>query len=200
MREISLEGGFADPVLDSQRVFRALMDALARPGTMLDLADGAQPPLPLSPELAAVALTLLDHDSPVWLDPELSASDAAVAWLRFHTGAPIATDPGAAAFALVASAAALPRLDAFFEGSQEYPDRSATVIVMLESLDSGPRWRLTGPGIKGASFLAPAGLADDFAGQWAENRQRFPRGIDLILLAPGKAAGLPRSASISTET
>ena len=39
-----------------------------------------------------MALTLCDHDTPVWLDPVLAASEAVAGWLRFHTGAPLVTD------------------------------------------------------------------------------------------------------------
>ena len=72
----TIEGGFADLVLGAQSVFRATMDALARPGTVQSIASDAAPPAPLTPELAALALTLCDHDTPVWFDPELAASEA----------------------------------------------------------------------------------------------------------------------------
>ncbi len=52
-----LAPGFADPVHDAQATFRAVMDALARPGLPRPLTPGLTPPAPLTPELAAVALT-----------------------------------------------------------------------------------------------------------------------------------------------
>jgi alpha-D-ribose 1-methylphosphonate 5-triphosphate synthase subunit PhnH len=42
-------------------------------------------------------LTLMDHETPLWLDP---AADAARAWITFHTGAPLTGDPARAMFAL----------------------------------------------------------------------------------------------------
>ena len=87
----ALDAGFADPVLGAQSTFRAVMEALSRPGTAQPIAFPATPPIPLTAELAAVALTLFDHDTAVWLDPALMELDAVCTWLAFHTGAPVTT-------------------------------------------------------------------------------------------------------------
>ena len=42
-----LSGGFADPPADAAHAFRAIMQAMARPGTIHDVT-GARPPAPLS--------------------------------------------------------------------------------------------------------------------------------------------------------
>ena len=200
---LAIEGGFADRVLDGQRVFRAVMDALANPGTLRPLGPLPRPPAPLSGELAALALTLCDHDSPVWLDRTLAAAPVVAEWLRFHTGAPIVADPAAAMFALVADPAAMPRLDAFAMGSDEYPDRSTTIIVAVEGLEGGSPLTLRGPGIEHAIAIAPHVQGTEFHisgtefhAQWTENHAKFPRGVDLILVAGGRVAGLPRTTRI----
>jgi len=90
--------GFADPVLDAQSAFRTIMTAMARPGTVADLATGElRPPRPLTPALAAVALTLCDHKTPVWLDTDLAAAASVASYIQFYTGAPLVDDPAAAA-------------------------------------------------------------------------------------------------------
>ena len=132
-----ITGGFADPVFNGQAVFRAVMDAMARPGSIQPVAVLAQPPLPLSAAAAAVALTLCDHDTPVWLDPALQSAAAVASWLGFHTGAPLANTPADAHFALVADPASLIALENFAQGTQEYPDRSTTLILQVASLASG---------------------------------------------------------------
>ena len=199
MHTIDLEGGLADPVLDAQRGFRALMDALANPGTVQALDLALTPPAPLTPELAAVALTMCDHDSPIWLDPSLAASEAVIAWLRFHTGAPVVSDPAAAQFALATHAAELPAFNAFALGSDQYPDRSTTIALALPALSGGAPLTLHGPGIKQERTISPPGLPGDFLTQWLENRQQFPRGVDLLLVAQGAVIGLPRTTRSTEE-
>lgn len=191
-----IEGGFADPVLAGQRAFKAVMDALSRPGTMQRLPGEARPPQPLDPGLAEVALTLCDHDTPVWLDAVLAATPAVADWLAFHVGAPLTSDAAGAAFAFASSAAALPALSHFALGTDEYPDRSTTIVLAIPALTGGPTLTLRGPGIKGEASVAPTGLPADFAAQWAENREAFPRGIDLLLVAPEGLVGLPRTTRI----
>ena len=190
-----LETGFADAARDSQRVFRAIMTAMARPGTVVALDAGLAPPDPLAPGTAALALALCDFETPVWLDPAL-ANPEAVAWLRFHTGAPVVEAPGKAAFAFAASPLGLPDLEAFALGSPEYPDRSTTVIVQLRSLDAGAGWRLDRPGIESAATLAPAPLPRDFVARRAALRPLFPRGLDFVFVVERQAAALPRTTVI----
>jgi alpha-D-ribose 1-methylphosphonate 5-triphosphate synthase subunit PhnH len=192
----TLEAGFDDPVLGGQRVFRAIMDALARPGTVQAIVFDATPPAPLTPELAAVALTLCDHDTPVWLDPALLEADAVCEWLAFHTGAPLTTEPTDAAFALVSNADLLPSFERFAQGTDEYPDRSTTIALALPSLTGGAALTLRGPGIKGEAVIAPSGVPEDFLAQRADNKARFPRGTDLLLLAAGQVIGLPRTTRV----
>ena len=129
-----IDGGFADPVFDAQSVFRAVMDAMARPGDIRRVGALAAPPAPLSAMAAAVALTLCDHDTPLWLDPALAGSSAVRSWLAFHTGAPLIEERGEAAFALVADPTGLGSLAEFAQGSQEYPDRSTTLILQVDAL------------------------------------------------------------------
>lgn len=197
MHASHIEGGFAEPVLDAQAAFRAVMDAMARPGTASTLAGTATPPAPLTATAATVALTLCDHDTPVWLDPALKGSAAVKAWLGFHTGAPLASTPAEAHFALVADTATLIALENFAQGSQDYPDRSATLILQVDSLDGGAPLRLEGPGIETVATLAPTPMPRHFVEQWRQNSGRFPRGVDLVLAASRALACLPRTTRIS---
>jgi alpha-D-ribose 1-methylphosphonate 5-triphosphate synthase subunit PhnH len=182
--------GFADPVLDGQACFRAVLDAMSRPGRVLPVVPPPEVPPGLSPAAAAVLLTLVDAATPL----RLAAGAAAEAWVRFHCGCPLAE--GGAAFVLD-PAAALLDLDA---GTEEEPERSATLILEVASLEEGPvapgSWRLTGPGIRDAHRLRVTGAPAGFVADWARNRARFPRGVDAILCAGARIAALPRTVRI----
>lgn len=195
--DIGLDGGFADPVLQAQGSFRAIMDALANPGTPRQLVTPPSIRSSISPELASIMLTLADHDTSIWLDDILGADAGVLDFINFHTGAGVVREPGRAVFAFASSAAQLPRLDQFNLGTQEYPDRSTTIVLAVASLTGGETLITRGPGIKGHGHISPIGLPGDFRGQWSANRELFPRGIDLLLVADGEVMGLPRSTRIS---
>ncbi|TIV60422.1 phosphonate C-P lyase system protein PhnH [Mesorhizobium sp.] len=194
----SIDGGFAEPVFNAQAVFRAIMDAMARPGTVQHLPQLARPPAPLSATAGAVALSLCDNDTPIWLDAPLQAEASVKAWLGFHTGAPLANTPADAHFALITNPREMAALDGFAQGTQEYPDRSTTLILLVDDLASGPSLLLEGPGIEKTSMIAPPGMPRHFVEQWKQNNQRFPRGVDIILAAPGSLACLPRTTRIKS--
>lgn len=190
------EGGFSDPVGASQAVFRALMDAMARPGSVHALPDVTAPPAPMTTSAAALIATLADADTPVWLDPALTKTPDVRDWIVFHTGAPIAEYQSEAAFALVAAPQNLSALNGFSLGTQEYPDRSTTIIVQVSTLTEGNALILEGPGIKDRATLAPAPMPSHFEAQWTANRAAFPRGVDLVLAGPDCLAAMPRSTRL----
>lgn len=191
-----LEGGFADPVLEAQSAFRAIMTALANPGSVQKLSHPGDVWSSIGPELASVLLTLTDHDTPIWCASGLRNVTFGE-FVGFHTGAPIVAEPSRAMFAFAGTASELPPLQQFNLGTQEYPDRSTTIVLAAPSLTDGPDLTIRGPGIKHHGHIGPQGLPADFVAQWAANRELFPRGIDLLVVGDGAVMGLPRSTRIS---
>lgn len=185
--------GFADPVAGAQQTFRAVLDAMARPGEVRRVAAPEAMPEGWSPALAAAALTLFDQETPVWLD---HAAERATAYLRFHCGCPIVPASEKAAFAVMADASAAPPLHAFGIGDPLYPERSATLILQLPALEGGPALRWTGPGIKGWALVSPQGLPPDFVRQWAGNHALYPSGVDMIFVAGDAVMALPRGVAV----
>jgi alpha-D-ribose 1-methylphosphonate 5-triphosphate synthase subunit PhnH len=189
---------FADPVRDSQLAFRKIMEAVARPGTRADFGLAIEPPAGLGAAAATVALALLDFETLVWLDPALRGSEAE-AWVRFHCGCPLTTDPAEAAFAIVTDAGAAPRLGAFNIGDARYPDRSTTVILQVESLDDGEAVVLSGPGIRDRIAVAPRGLPEGFWDQVRDNNAKFQFGVDVLIVSGPLLTAVPRSSQIQTQ-
>lgn len=192
----SLTGGFADPVFDTQNVFRAVMNAMAQPGTMETVSPQLKPPSGLGLAQGAVALTLCDQEVAVWLSSGLAKASVGP-WIGFHTGARMVESKSECQFAFLEAGTSRLTFSAFPMGSQDYPDRSATLVLELASLSGGPELVLQGPGIKDQAVIAPVGLTDGFLLQWQENHHQFPRGVDLILTAGRDLICLPRSCSIS---
>lgn len=183
----TLAGGFTTPATQSAHAFRAVMEAMARPGTLQQI-EGAAPPAPLSPAAGTVLLTLCDTDTPVYL---AGAADCAEvrAWLAFHTGAPL-VGPSHAMFALGTWEALAP-LDAYPLGTAAYPDRSTTLIVEQPTLTAEGA-TLAGPGIRTQAALNLPEVA-----AFQANRRLFPRGLDFIFTSGSTLAALPRSTRVS---
>ena len=187
--------GLADPTLDSQRVFRSALEALSRPGRIVEVPAAITAPAPIHPATGAVCLALLDFDTPLWLDTA-AARPEVVEWLKFHCGVRLAAEPESARFVLVADPERMPPLSAFNAGTAEYPDRSATLIVQVRALIGGTGRRLTGPGIAGDAHLDVAGVPESFWTWVSANHALFPRGVDVFLSAGQVIAALPRTTRV----
>lgn len=191
----TLAPGFESPVHQAQEVFRVLLDATSRPGRPVAFVPAVTPPPPLSASLASIALTLCDHDAPVWLDTALDVAEVRD-WLRFHTGCPLTSDSSGAAFAFVSDPLALPTLAAFATGTPDYPDRSTTICVSVDELRPGSGWRLSGPGIDGEARLAVAPVRTALVEEMRRNHDLFPQGVDLVFVSSDGLAALPRSTRV----
>ncbi|HYD04573.1 MAG TPA: phosphonate C-P lyase system protein PhnH [Reyranella sp.] len=192
-----LAAGLADPAHDSQRLFRAVLEGFSHPGRIVALP---QPPAgvgPLSAAATAFVLTLVDRDTPLWLAPAFNV-DAVRDFVRFHTGASIVAREADALFAVV-TPDRTPLLDGFAIGSDSYPDRSATLIVELPSLSTGPERFLRGPGIESRATARLAGLPQSFWNEWKANNALFPCGVDVVFTADSELLALPRSIAMDLE-
>ena len=204
----TLYAGFSDPVFDSQRSFRAVLEATSHPGRIIDVGTPIGAPPPLHPATAAICLALVDFETPVWIQAATDANTHAIEnatehaaeslsqFLRFHCSSPLAADPALAAFAVIHAPAHMPPLTAFSAGLSDYPDRSTTLLVQVDDLNTGRRIQLSGPGIKHSRQLAPAGLPERFWTEWRDNGALFPRGVDVLLICGSDIAALPRTTRV----
>lgn len=188
-----LSGGFSNPPIDAAFAFRAVMDAMARPGRVKEIA-GAVAPAPLSVAAATLVLTLCDNETPIYLAGGFD-TEAVRRWIAFHTGASF-VGPANCLFALGQWDDLLP-LSAYGIGTPQYPDRSATLIIEWPHLaeqdgHGGAGATLTGPGIEKTASL---NLPD--VDQLQANHRLYPLGLDFLFTCGAQIAALPRSTSIS---
>lgn len=179
------------PALDpdtAQRTFRAVLDALARPGRPAALHRFDELPAALLP-----ALALADLDTPVCV---LGAPGWAEA-LATATSAPVAP-LGEARLVTALRPLAPGELAGLRAGSASAPEDAALVALAVPALEGGAALRLSGPGVPGTRTVAPRGCPPDLVA--ARATAAFPAGPDLLLVAPdGAVVGIPRSTRIATE-
>lgn len=183
--------GFQDAVHEAQTTFRTLLEALAHPGCSWTIPSSITAPGRMSPVCAAACLTLLDLETQVWLQPGLEIES----WLRFHTGCRLTKDPQQANFAVIWDVARSPNLQAFNQGTAEYPESSTTLLIQVERLVDGEAVVLQGPGILDKRTIAPQ-LPTQFWQQWSTNHQAYPLGVDVFLFDQTHVMGLPRTSAI----
>lgn len=191
---MSLVASFTHPVADAQHAFRRILKAMSEPGTVVCLP--ALPAwAPLSNAATAVLTTLVDRETPLWLDSTLK-QEALLQNLRFHTGA-IVTHHTDAPFALLAQDSVQP-LAAFFVGDNLSPEKSTTVIVELPALQGGAPLRLRGPGIETHRDIAP--VLPPAIQAWLPTRASvFPQGIDLMFTCGSELLALPRTTLVEAR-
>ena len=174
----------------AQRTFRAVLDALARPGVVQQLPAGPDVPAALLPVLALADLdtrvAVLAEDGG-WAEAVTTATTAPI------TGLPTAR----LVTALRTFAAGEPA--AIGAGSAAAPEDGALVVLAVPALDGGTPITLRGPGIATARTVAPQAVPADLLA--ARAATTFPAGFDLLLVDPGgRLLGIPRSTRVWIET
>lgn len=196
-----------DPVFHAQRHFRAILDSLARPGTVWRL-DGVtcRPPGALAPSGALVAFALLNADVGFHL-VDLPASDAE--YVTANTHSPHVAI-GNAAFIFCRGIAATGALEGAHCGTLPYPDTAATVVVQVDALSSAPRdggleLTIEGPGVPGERRVFTRGLGTDLLLALQARNLEFPLGLDALLVSTNPnddvstVLGLPRTARLTWD-
>ena len=190
-----------DPVHDTQAIFRAAIRAVSYPGQVQDIrsaTDGIDIGTDLNPALAGVALTFLDAQASFCLWP---GSETASGLLIARVSDARQADPEEAQYHLVPRGgdcrAAVERASS---GTLEEPHRGATIVIEVDAITEGTRWRLEGPGIRDAAVLAATGLASAVLERRDARCAEFPLGIDLLLVDRDcRLVALPRTTRIRRE-
>jgi len=188
----------------SQETFRALLDTLSRPGTIVSLPTAPNGvPAALLPALALsdveVKVRVLAEDGPEWESVIATA-----------TGAPRAATTASADLVTALDSMVAEEILSLGRGTAMRPEDGARLVLAVEYLDllvdGAPAssetvvLRLEGPGIPGVRRLAVMGLAPGSADAIAATRRSYPAGIDVHLVTPeGRVASVPRSSRVEIE-
>jgi alpha-D-ribose 1-methylphosphonate 5-triphosphate synthase subunit PhnH len=198
------EVGF-DEVFDSQATFRALLDAMSRPGTIQKIRRityTASPGGFCRPSLS-ILKTLCDHR----VSFSIGESHATSEWIRYlevNLSAPYRT-VDSADFVLFDGAAYDDGFTRIRRGSLEFPEGSATALLFIARLSAGPDdtegpvcdLTVAGPGVNGRARLSVTGLDPTYVAERKRSNRAFPLGIDLFLVDPdGLVAGVPRTSTV----
>jgi alpha-D-ribose 1-methylphosphonate 5-triphosphate synthase subunit PhnH len=197
-----------DEVFDSQAAFRALLDALSRPGSVCRLPDCSYAGAPrgfCTPALS-ILKTLCDHRVSFSVGADSRDSE----WVRYLEANLATPFKGVeeADYVLFDGT----RFDEDFSrlkrGSAEFPETSATAVLCVSRLAEGAgeadakpcRLVLTGPGVRERTSLTLTGLDHRYTEERGRANRFPPMGIDLFLVDPeGRVAGIPRSSAVETS-
>lgn len=173
---------------EAHGVFRAVLDALARPGSVAQLPAG---PAGRVPPALLPALALADHGTgvcvvggdPGWTEVIRAVTNAAPA-------------PLADAELVVVLPGVDPDLGAVRTGSATSPESAALLsLAVADVRGGGAAVRISGPGVVEPHVIAPSGPLHLLERLRAGTR--FPAGFDVLLVDPaGRLLGLPRSTAI----
>jgi alpha-D-ribose 1-methylphosphonate 5-triphosphate synthase subunit PhnH len=178
-----------DPA-DAQRIFRAVLAALSRPGTAHAMPQG---PLRTIPAALLPILALADLETGVCVLGPNNGWPAMVCRVTLAPAVPLAQARLVAALEGLGTG----QLLSLHRGSAEAPEVGALVSVTVPDLrPAGRTLCLSGPGVDGCLDVAPV-LAPDLIGARAEAVADFPSGVDLLLVAPdGRLIAVPRTVRI----
>lgn len=180
---------------ESRQVFRAVLDALSRPGRIVHLPAErlTETPAALLPVLALADLgtgvAVLGDDAD-WAEVIRVVTSAASA------------PPATARFVVAARTPSADELREVCRGRALAPQEASLVCIPVAALEStdrgGAEWILSGPGVPGSRALS--GLDRALVGARAEAVAGFPAGIDLLLITPdGRMAGIARTTVIERK-
>jgi alpha-D-ribose 1-methylphosphonate 5-triphosphate synthase subunit PhnH len=183
----------------SQGAFRSLLDAVARPGTLVPLPEATLPAtvppalvLPLALADVGVGIEVVGPDAGRWLDLVTAATGARHRPLE---AAEIVVDLGDDPRATITSVR---------RGRTEAPEEAARLALGCRRITAGHTpgcdvlVELQGPGIPGARRVALDGVPTAALRALRDVNRSFPVGVDTWLVADDhQVVGLPRSTRIT---
>lgn len=176
-----------DPIHDTRECFRAIVDAMSRPGTVAES--------PTDPADHAVLSTLVDHEVTCF------TPDEAIRTALENEGRLTAVEAEQASIVHAPNPNECPVRD-LTRGSLKEPSDGATVVYRVAGLESSPDEStgtmlvLSGPGVPERRHLNVDGFTPSDARRLAAAQSSYPRGIDAVLTTNQSIAAIPRSVDL----
>ncbi|MFC7365842.1 MULTISPECIES: phosphonate C-P lyase system protein PhnH [Bhargavaea] len=192
-----------DSVHDIQKVYRELLQCMARPGKIADIresADKADFVRECHPATFLVVQTLLDAE--VTFHVLGDRTDTIRRKIADYTFAAHTTAEDADYIIAPKGTSETELLEAMRDckaGTLENPHQSAAWIIESEALGGPSGRKLSGPGIRDEAE-APIALSEAFVSTRNLKAHEFPTGIDLIFTdGDGYISCIPRTTAISAK-
>lgn len=187
--------------LESRAVFKVVLDAITRPGSIERLPEPISRRLPsvLAPVLVLADVEtrvhVLDTATFVWEEAVTSATGARTSSISEADLIAVPLDAGeqiASVFALAGP------------GTAFSPESAARVAIGVHDIRekgagsrAGVQLVLRGPGVDGERAVCVDGLGEDDVEAWKRTNSRFPAGIDVWFTTDdGHVLGIPRSTHV----
>ncbi|KZE37273.1 hypothetical protein AV656_11940 [Bhargavaea cecembensis] len=192
-----------DSVHDIQKVYRELLQCMARPGKIADIRESAAKAdfvRECHPATFLVIQTLLDAE--VTFHVLGDRTDAVRRKIADYTFA-VHTSAEEADYIIAPKDTSetdlLEAMSGCKTGTLENPHQSATWIIETGAIDGTSEWKLSGPGIRDEEE-APITLSEALVSTRNAKTQEFPTGIDLIFTdSDGCISCIPRTTAITAK-
>ena len=187
---------FDEAAFGSQQTFRAILDAIEHPGRLVTIRQNPYAPDLFNSASAAACLTLLDYETPVWIDIDWRSE--AIGWLQFGCGSSVVTEPCMANFAIITKPATMPPLDYFRIGRYEYPEKATTIIVQVDDIIPSADKKYSKTFVDKIPRLELKGVTENFWYQWQQLSGLYPLGIDIFFTCDDVLTALPKIKRIES--
>jgi len=196
--EFGMDGAFnLDNALDTQRIFRHIMNSFSHPFRIYNIFDGAEIGPPDGDSAAIIGLCGVFLDNTVSLYVHGAPGLAAEIGEATYVKAAAIED---ADYIIMDDARGFDQLEKVNAGSLVNPHKGATLIVITPTLGGTEKFMAEGPGIKGrAPFSADPAIAELLYRADALNIE-YPKGFEIIFLTlQGDICAVPRHIKIHRE-
>ncbi|WP_310605030.1 phosphonate C-P lyase system protein PhnH [Anaerosporobacter sp.] len=186
-----------DMVFDCQIVFKACMNAMARPGKIFSIQEVVEKMECDNKVLTLVGLTVLDNRCQYYVHNNMDLIEE----LREQTMAVFSTIEEADFVLIPKAEMSQEEVDELLNsgkiGTLAEPHKSATYVIVVDSLTEGENILLSGPGIKEKIAISLPSEAVTWLEARNEQEYEFPCGIDLLFCTEaGDFMAIPRTSKV----